>query len=101
MKFHEVLKNYMLPEPVVGSWNDLWINMDVWKKLTPQQQEIIKSAAYTGGGLFAFNDTRMHTQLALTEMESLMAISTVKKNTVASLAVRLGPVRLIDNMKIA
>jgi pantoate--beta-alanine ligase len=39
--------------------------------------------------------------IAITEMESLKAVSSVTKNTVASLAVRLGPVRLIDNMKIA
>jgi len=39
--------------------------------------------------------------IALTEMESLKAVTSVAKNTVASLAVRLGPVRLIDNMKIA
>jgi len=39
--------------------------------------------------------------IALTEMESLRAVTSVARNTVASLAVRLGPVRLIDNMKIA
>jgi pantoate--beta-alanine ligase len=39
--------------------------------------------------------------IAITEMESLKAVSSVTKNIVASLAVRLGPVRLIDNMKIA
>ncbi len=39
--------------------------------------------------------------IAITEMESLKAVSSVTKNTVVSLAVRLGPVRLIDNMKIA
>ncbi len=38
--------------------------------------------------------------IALTEMESLKPVTSVGKNTVASLAVRLGPVRLIDNMKI-
>lgn len=39
--------------------------------------------------------------IALTEMESLKFVTSVTKNTVASLAVRLGPIRLIDNMKIA
>lgn len=39
--------------------------------------------------------------IALTEMESLKSVTSVTKNTVASLAVRLGTVRLIDNMKIA
>jgi pantoate--beta-alanine ligase len=39
--------------------------------------------------------------VAFTEMESLRPRMQVQKNTVVSLAVRLGPVRLIDNMKIA
>jgi pantoate--beta-alanine ligase len=39
--------------------------------------------------------------VAITEMESLKPVSTIVKHSVASLAVRLGPVRLIDNMKIA
>ncbi len=39
--------------------------------------------------------------IAFTEMESLRALMQVQKNTVVSLAVKLGPVRLIDNMKIA
>ena len=39
--------------------------------------------------------------IALTELDSLKTVTIVTKNTVASLAVRLGPVRLIDNMKIA
>ncbi len=38
--------------------------------------------------------------IAFTEMESLKAVKTVTKNIVASLALRLGPVRLIDNMKV-
>jgi len=39
--------------------------------------------------------------IAFTDMETLQPVTRVEKNTVASLAVRLGPVRLIDNMKIA
>jgi pantoate--beta-alanine ligase len=38
--------------------------------------------------------------IAFTEMESLKPVRTVTKNTVASLALRFGPVRLIDNMKV-
>jgi len=39
--------------------------------------------------------------VAFTEMESLRPVSRVEKNTVASIAVRFGQTRLIDNMKIA
>jgi len=39
--------------------------------------------------------------IALTELDSMKPVTIVMKNTVASLAVRIGPVRLIDNMKIA
>ncbi|MEL7568256.1 MAG: TRAP transporter substrate-binding protein DctP [Dehalobacterium sp.] len=49
MKFHEVLKNYMLPEPVVGAWNTIHINLDVWKKMTPQQQLAVETAAIMSG----------------------------------------------------
>ncbi|MCP4568685.1 MAG: pantoate--beta-alanine ligase [FCB group bacterium] len=39
--------------------------------------------------------------IAFTEMESLIPVRRVDKNTVVSLAVKLGPIRLIDNLKIA
>ena len=39
--------------------------------------------------------------IAFTELESLKPVRRVDKNTVVSLAVKLGPVRLIDNFKIA
>jgi TRAP-type C4-dicarboxylate transport system substrate-binding protein len=68
MKFQEVLKNYMLPEPIIGSWNSLWINMDVWKSLTKEQQAIIESAALSAGGVLTFNDTRTRTKMALKDM---------------------------------
>jgi len=38
--------------------------------------------------------------IAFTEMETLQPVTKIVKNTVISLAVRLGPVRLIDNMVI-
>ena len=39
--------------------------------------------------------------IAFTEMETLQPVTQIVKNTVISLAVRLGPVRLIDNLKIS
>ena len=70
MKFHEVLKNYMVPEPIIGSWNSLWINMDVWKSLSSEQRAIIESAALSAGGVYCFNDTRVRTKMALKEMQT-------------------------------
>lgn len=69
MKFHEVLKNYMLPEPIIGSWNSLWVNLDVWKNLTDQQRAIIDSAAHSAGGVYTYNDTRTRTKMALKDMQ--------------------------------
>lgn len=68
LKLHEVLKNYMEPEPVVGSWNVMWINLDVWKKFSKEQQAILEGAAL-GGGLQAFTDTRVRCRFALQEMQ--------------------------------
>jgi len=39
--------------------------------------------------------------IAFTDFETLKPVQRIVKGTIASLAVRLGPVRLIDNMKIA
>jgi TRAP-type C4-dicarboxylate transport system substrate-binding protein len=69
MKFHEVLKNYMVPEPIIGSWNTLWVNMDVWKGLTDEQKNIIESGATAAGGIAVFNDTRVRTKMALYDMQ--------------------------------
>jgi len=44
MKFHEVLKNYIVPEPIPVTWNSLAVNMDLWKKLTAEQRYIIEAA---------------------------------------------------------
>lgn len=67
MKFHEVLKNYMMPEPIMGAWNNLIINMDVWKKLTPLQQKFIEQAA-VGQGYRATTNTRIVSETALRKM---------------------------------
>lgn len=39
--------------------------------------------------------------IAFTRRESLRPLAVISRGTIASLAVRLGPVRLIDNMKVA
>lgn len=48
MKFQEVLKNYMQPDPVQGGWNGIYFNMDVWNKFTPQQRKAIETAILKG-----------------------------------------------------
>ncbi|MFH1034650.1 MAG: TRAP transporter substrate-binding protein DctP [Pseudomonadota bacterium] len=75
LKLHEVLKNYMEPEPIMGSWNTMWVNGDVWKKLTPTQQAIIEAAALAGGDAESFNDTRVRTKFALQEMQSKWGVA--------------------------
>ena len=85
MKFHEVLKNYMKPEPIVGAWNNLIINMDVWKKLTPVQQKIIETAAMGLGSLWSTDNTRIIAQISLKKM---VADWNVKVNTVSDAEVK-------------
>ena len=68
MKFHEVLKNYMVPEPIIGGWNNLIVNMDVWKKLTPVQQKIIETAAMAEGSSRSTDSTRMLSENSLNSM---------------------------------
>lgn len=67
MKFHEVLKNYMKPEPAIGSWNNLIFNADLWKKFTPEQKAIMETTAI-GCGLMAQNETRVICTKSLNEM---------------------------------
>jgi TRAP-type C4-dicarboxylate transport system substrate-binding protein len=69
MKFQEVLKNYMLPEPIRGSWNSIWINMDVWNSFTKEQQALIESSALSAGGVLTYNDTGVRTKMALKDMQ--------------------------------
>ncbi len=68
MKFQEVLKNYMLPDPIVGAWNNLIVNMDTWKKLTPVQQAIIEKAALAQGTLHSA-DTLILSEIARKDMK--------------------------------
>jgi TRAP-type C4-dicarboxylate transport system substrate-binding protein len=77
MKLHEVLKNYMKPEPIVGAWNNLLVNMDVWKKLTPVQKSIMENAAMAQGLCWSTNTTRI---LAKTSLRKMVADWNVKVN---------------------
>ncbi|MDQ7785177.1 MAG: TRAP transporter substrate-binding protein DctP, partial [Desulfomonilaceae bacterium] len=74
MKFHEVLKNYMHPEPIVGAWASLGINMDVWKKMTPEQRAIIETATMAGGE-WCYNSTRCLSKTRLREMQEKWNVS--------------------------
>jgi TRAP-type C4-dicarboxylate transport system substrate-binding protein len=67
MKFHEVLKNYMKPEPAIGSWNNLIVNADLWKKFTPEQKAIMETTGI-GCGLMASNETRVICTKSLNDM---------------------------------
>jgi len=75
MKFQEVLKNYMKPEPIVGSWNNLIINMDVWKSLTPVQQKALEGAALAAGDFWATQKTRVLSRTSLNKMETEWGVS--------------------------
>ena len=85
MKFQEVLKNYMMPEPIMGGWNNLIINMDVWKKLTPVQQKIIETAAMGMGSFYSTDNTRI---IAETSLRKMVAEWNVKVNTVSDAEIK-------------
>lgn len=76
MKFHEVLKNYMVPEPIQGAWNSLVINMDLWKKITPEQRAIIEAAALAGGE-WSYNSTRYMGKIRLREMQEKWNVNVI------------------------
>jgi len=68
MKFHEVLKYFMKPPVLWGCWNQLYVNMDLWKRLTPDQRTIIETAAQAS----AYFST-LHTQmLSKRSLESMV-----------------------------
>lgn len=75
IKFHEVLKNYMLPEPIIGSWNSLIVNMDLWNKFTAEQKAIVEAAVLGGGMAWCNNETRMLSKRALQEMTANWKVS--------------------------
>ncbi len=44
MKFHEILKNYLQPY-IQYSWNNVYVSMKTWNKLTPDQKTAFETAA--------------------------------------------------------
>ncbi|MCL6477567.1 MAG: TRAP transporter substrate-binding protein DctP [Peptococcaceae bacterium] len=67
MKFQEVVKNYLQPEPGTGAWNSVMINMDVWNKFTPEQKTAVE-AAFIMAGRVIQEQTRAQTARALDSM---------------------------------
>ncbi len=75
MKFHEVLKNYMVPTPLVGSWNSLWFNLDVWNSFTKEQQAIFENAVIAQGSFWGGTESRVLRDLALKNMKNDWGVS--------------------------
>jgi TRAP-type C4-dicarboxylate transport system substrate-binding protein len=66
-KIHEVLKSYMLPDPILGAWLSILINKDVWDKFSPEQRIAIKAATLAAGNII-YNHTRVIYARALVDM---------------------------------
>jgi TRAP-type C4-dicarboxylate transport system substrate-binding protein len=49
MKYPEILKNYMLPDPTMGAWNSMHISMNAWKGFTSEQKRAVEVAIIAGG----------------------------------------------------
>ncbi len=77
MKFHEVLKNYMLPEPLIGAWNVVLINLDVWNSFSPEQQTAFENASLLTGKV-ADAQTRVFYHRALKFMHKDFGVNIVK-----------------------
>ena len=90
MKFHEVLKNYMIPEPVQGSWNNIIVNKKVWDKLTPAQQNILETTAMAMG-----------TMLAKARMRTISTASLAKMQNDWKVKVNVLPQEELDKMREA
>lgn len=76
MKFHEVLKYYMKPEPIQGAWNCIMINMDLWKRMTPEQKATLEKVIESSGDA-AFKTSRELTKKALEEMQQKWGVEVV------------------------
>jgi|AMWB02.1.fsa_nt_gi TRAP-type C4-dicarboxylate transport system substrate-binding protein len=76
MKFHEVLKNYMSPDPIIGAWNCVMINAEIWKSMSPEQQKTLETVIYKAGDI-AFAGTRALTASSLGEMQSKWQVKVV------------------------
>lgn len=68
MKFHEVLKYFMKPPMQWGSWNNLYVNMDLWKRLTPDQRIAVETAAQSSAYFSTFH-TQMLSHRSLESMQ--------------------------------
>jgi TRAP-type C4-dicarboxylate transport system substrate-binding protein len=77
MKFHEVLDYYMIPEPIVGAWNTIHVNMNVWNKMTPQQQLAVETAAIMSGRVIQ-EQTRTTYGRALNFMQERAGVTVVE-----------------------
>lgn len=66
-KLYEVLKSYMLPDPILGAWLSIVINKNVWNKFSPEQRDQIKAATVAAGNII-YNHTRLIYARALKDM---------------------------------
>jgi len=78
LKFHEVCKYYMKPEPIIGSWNNIMINKKVWEKLTPEYKKILEETIIKHGEQEGFPSTRELSKRALEDMTRNWGVQVVE-----------------------
>lgn len=49
MNLQEVASYYMDPDPIIGQWNCIYVNLDWWNALTADQQNSLEAAIQMGG----------------------------------------------------
>ena len=49
MNLQEVASYYMDPDPIIGQWNCIYVNLDWWNALTADQQSALEAAIQIGG----------------------------------------------------
>jgi TRAP-type C4-dicarboxylate transport system substrate-binding protein len=79
MKFPEVLKNYMLPDPTMGAWNSLHISMNAWNGFSPEQKRAVEAAAIISGRILQQQTRAMYGRA----LESMVADYRVSVNNLS------------------
>jgi len=98
MKFQEVLKNYMEPAPIIGSWNSIWFNLDVWNSLTKEQQSIIENAIIAQGNFWGGTESRVLRDKALKDMTQNWGVSVNKVSEEEQQKMRNAAVKLWEEI---
>lgn len=76
VKMMENCKYYMMPEPIIGNWNCLYFNLDVWNSFSEEQRHAIEASIKNGGESLT-SQVRANYTRALTSMQEDYGVTVV------------------------